>query len=376
MLEKYLDEINKCTRCGFCRVWGWKDVDSVCPVYKYTDGWETQYPRGRVKLAKLLTEKKIKISEKMVDHLLMCTLCGHCKISCPINIPLDKIFHAIRKEIVENDLSDPAHREMANNVIKDSHPFGNRRRHSYAEKNMSGKIKVLYYPGCNANYNAPKIIRATKSVFAKLQINYQVLDEDACCGYPLYESGHISDMKMAAEETLSKIEKYEADIIVTACPGCLNALKHLYPNELSLNHNYDIKDISEFLIPLVNGKLSSHNKTVTWHDPCVLGRHLGIYEEPRNLLKVIPDINFVEMKLHHEKSRCCGAPLAEIPRMNELSIQVASERAKEVEEVKAQEVVTSCPACYSNLKRAVGFNQLDVKVKFLTELINEVLSDE
>lgn len=375
MLEKYMNEIYKCTRCGFCRVWGWSGIEAVCPVYKHTPGWETQYPRGRVKLAKAAAENDLEMNEQMVDHVLMCTLCGHCKVACPIDLPLSEIFQGLRCKIAEKGLTDAAHKELAESIRKYNHPFGQRRRHKYSDEKLEGTVDALYYPGCNANYNGPKIIRTMKAIFSKLKIDFHVVDEDACCGYPLYETGQMKDMKDAADRTLAIIKKYNPRVIITACPGCLNAFKNIYP-EIGFSHGLKFMDVSEFLLPLLEKKLSSLNKTITWHDPCVLGRHLGIYEEPRKLIKMIPEINFTEMKLHHERAKCCGASLAMVPRMNEMSLQVAMDRINEVKEIGAEEIITSCPACYSNLKRSASFTQQDVKVKFITELINEVLEDE
>jgi len=379
VLKDYLDKINHCTRCGFCRIWGWADLETVCPVYKYTPGWETQYARGRVKLAKDLSEGELDLTPQMVEHIYQCTLCGRCEVACPVEMPLHEIFQALRREIAEQGRTVPEHRVMAENIEKVGHPFGARRRHKYADRSKEeGKVNILYYPGCNANYNAPKIIRANKEIFTKLGWDFHIMDEDACCGYPLYESGQIEEMKKAGARNLDIIGQYHPNLILTSCPGCFHALKNIYPHLLGLTQPYPVMDISQFLFSEIknNVSFSHYDQVVTWHDPCVLGRQLGIYEEPRQLLQSIPGLRLVEMKQHHEKSKCCGASLAEVEKMNELSMQVAIDRIQEAGEAGADVLVTSCPACYINLKRAAGFSQSKVTVKFLSEIVNEVLNHE
>ena len=373
MLEKYLDQINNCTRCGFCRLWGWADVETVCPVYKFTPGWETQYARGKVKLSKMIAQGEGDISEELVKHTYMCTLCGHCEVACPLDLPLHEIFQALRTELAEQGHTLSDHRLLAENIEKYRHPFGERRRHQYGEGSPAEKVNILYYPGCNANYNAPKIIRANKALFEKAALDFHILAEDACCGYPLYENGQLDEMKKTAARTMAVLHRYNPRMIVTSCPGCYHALKNLYPEMLSLEQPFEIVDISIFLAEITAKlELTNTEKVITWHDPCVLGRQLGVYEEPRQVLKSVPGLQLVELKLHHEKSKCCGASLAEVHDLNELSMQVAVDRVKEIGQVGAEELVTSCPACYINLKRAASFSQSKAKVKFISELINEV----
>lgn len=375
MLEKYVDEIYRCTRCGFCRVWGWSGIETVCPIYRHTPGWETHYARGRVKLAKSIAEGQAGLSQAMVDHTLLCTLCGNCEVACPIKLPLHDIFQAMRSDLMDKGFKKEDHLRIAANIAQLGHPFGERKRRKYENKPLGQKVKVLYYPGCNANYNAPKIIRATTEVFKKLHLDFYVVEEDTCCGYPLYDTGQIAEMRAAAVKNMEVLQKYNPDLIVTACPGCLNAMQKVYPELLGLAQPFALQDISQFLLPLVQGKLTAAEKAVTWHDPCVLGRRLGIYEEPRHILQAIPGVQFTELRKHRRKSQCCGAPLAVLGELNQVSAKVAMDRIHEAKEVGAEELVTSCPACYNNLKRAADFVQNEVQVKFLTEKINEVLKD-
>ena len=211
----------------FCRVWGWSGIETVCPIYKHTPGWETHFARGRVKLAKMIGEGNVEITQEMVDHTLLCTLCGNCETACPIKLPLHDIFHAMRSDLMEKGFKKPDHYRIAESIEKNNHPFGERKRRKYKnEAPADGQLKVLYYPGCNANYNAPKIIKHTTEVLKKLGIAFQVVEEDTCCGYPLYDSGQTAEMKQAALRNIEVLKQYERDVIVTAWPGCLNARKN------------------------------------------------------------------------------------------------------------------------------------------------------
>ena len=130
--------------------------------------------------------------------------------------------------------------------------------------------------------------------------------EDTCCGFPLYDMGHMDGMKDMAAETLALFEKYKPDVVLTSCPGCFEAIGHFWKEKLGLSHDYQVMDISQFLVSRIEGKCAEIDKRVTWHDPCVLGRHLGEYEAPRTVINSVPGIDFVEMAEHHDKSACCA----------------------------------------------------------------------
>ena len=369
MLEKYYDKLYDCSRCGICRHWGWNGVEDVCPLYKHTTQYETEYARGRVKIAKGLEEKKIQPDELLTKHMLECTLCGRCEACCPCKLPLHEAFQAMREDLADQGYTLPQHRKTAETIEKYNNPYGAPKGDAPVRaKNPAAKI--LYYPGCSISRRAPQVIEQVESIFKKLGEEINIYTEDTCCGFPLYDVGMKKDMKAVAEVTLENIKKYNPTLVITSCPGCLKSIRDLW-KEIGLTYDFEVQDISTYLLPKLEGRMAEKKAVVTWHDPCVLGRHLGDFETPRNVIKTVPGVTFVEMAEHHEKSACCGAGGGVMSGFPKLAQEVGKDRIAQAEDVKAEELITSCPACMLNLERAA--RKSDVKVRYITELIDEAL---
>jgi len=242
---------------------------------------------------------------------------------------------------------------------------------------MSYKInpnaKVLYYPGCTTNNKVHSAIGQVGSILEKLGVEYNIFREDTCCGFPLYDVGLTDHIKEVAAYTLNLIQKYNPEIVITTCPGCLKAIRDLWKDICALEYDFQVLDISEYLLPLITSRLESRKVKVTWHDPCVLGRDLGIYEPPRNILRSIAGLELVEMHEHHEKSACCGGGGGVMLGFPVISAKMARSRIAQAQDVEADELVTSCPACYVNLNNQS--RKSGIKVRFITDVIDEVLRD-
>ena len=241
MLKKYEHQIYDCTRCGFCRVWGWKGVEYVCPTYPHTSAWETEYARGRVRLARATMEGEVEITDALLEHAYECTLCGNCEAHCPIELPLVDIFHAWREELVEKGHILETHQKIAYFIDRFDNPYGPKPDEeivpAYARKE---KASVLFYPGCTNNRMAVEEVEAVAEVFKKLELDFAVFDEDTCCGIPLYEVGQMEGFRRVAGKTLDLIRQYEPDVIVTSCPACFKAFKSIYLGEETLAHDIEV----------------------------------------------------------------------------------------------------------------------------------------
>ena len=120
---------------------------------------------------------------------------------------------------------------------------------------------------------------------------------------------------------------------------------------MDLAVSFDVQHISEFLLPLVEDKLAEMPEKVTWHDPCVLGRHLDMYEEPRDLLKAIPELDLVEMPANREHALCCGAGGGVYLPARAWPIRRLLTRLEQAVETGAKQIVTSCPNCYVRFRQ-------------------------
>jgi Fe-S oxidoreductase len=366
-------ELNSCSRCGFCRIWDWKGVDWVCPTYPYTEAFDTQYARGRVSMAQQYLEGTVEVDQRFLEHLSQCSLCGSCGVHCPVGMPLLQIWEAFRQDLVEAGHVYSPHQRVVDNIRHYHNIFEPRLRQEPAPA-PAHKVQVLYFPGCQTNRKARAIGEATTSLLEKLKVDFAVLKEDACCGYPLYDIGQMDAMRTNAAHTLAAIEAYQPDVVLTTCAGCYRALKVVYPEKLNLTLRPQVQHVHEFFPALLPGKMQAISRKVTFHDPCVMGRHMGLYDEPRALLNAIPGVEFTEMYSNREHALCCGAGGGVLGAFDPLAAQVAVERLQQAASAGAEQVVTSCPTCVVNLKRAVRLAGVKVVVSDIVELLNEAVS--
>jgi len=372
-LEALRKEIFDCSRCGFCRVWNWKGVSWVCPTYPYTEGYDTQYARGRVNMAQAILKGETEIDATFLEHLAQCSLCGSCGVHCPIGMPLFDIWNALRADLVDAGYMTASQAAVRDNVIQHHSIFGPGRRTAQGAATEPHKVDVLYFPGCQTNRKTRQIGKSTTDLLDKLGVNYAVLDEDVCCGYPLHELGQIEALRQAAEYTLTRIRAYQPDVVLTTCVGCYRAFTVVYPKELGLDTRLTVRHTHEFFPSLLPGKLHAIERKVTYHDPCVMSRHMGIYDEPRALVRSVPGVELVEMVSNREHGLCCGGGGGVLGAFNDLAADVAVERLRQAAAAGASQLVTSCPTCVVNLKRSVARAGLDLAVTDIVDLLNEAL---
>jgi Fe-S oxidoreductase len=372
-LENMKKELYDCTRCGFCRVWEWKGVKWVCPTYPYTEAYDTQYARGRLSMAQSFYEENVNINQRFLEHTMQCSLCGSCAEHCPVDIPLFEVWHAWRKDLVEKGHVLPAHQVAADNVAQHFSIFGKRPGKPPVFQYEKKKVDVLYFPGCQTNRKARNIGTATRQLLEKLDVNFAVLEEDACCGYPMYDIGQMEVNRQTALHTLEKISDYQPNVILTTCIGCYRAFTQVYPVDLSIEVGVKIQHFHEFFPALLPGKLKLLPRKVTFHDPCIMGRHMNIYDEPRQVISSIPGVELVEMYSNREHSLCCGAGGGVLGAFDNVAGQVAIERLQQAADAGSDQLVTSCPTCVVNLKRMVKKAGLDLLVTDIVELVNEAV---
>jgi Fe-S oxidoreductase len=372
MLEQYRRQLYDCSRCGFCRVWGWEGVDYVCPTYPFLPGWETQYARGRVRLAQATLEGEVEVTEPFLDHAYACTLCGSCQEHCPVGVPLVDILHAWRVDLAAGGHVLPAHERMAAAIRQYLTPYGPRWDEPAGPSPAPRQVSVLYYPGCTTLRMAPEEAEATTSVLRKLGADHEMLADEVCCGFPLYEVGQVEAAAEIARVTLERIRQWQPDVLLTTCPSCFETFRFLYPQELGLHADFQVQHISEFLMPRVQCPADLPGR-VTWHDPCVLGRHLGMYDEPRQVLASIPGLELVEMPANREHAQCCGAGGGVYFSCQGVANRAVVDRLKQAVDTGAEQIVTSCPNCYVRFRQMSRQHRLGIRARSLSQIVDEAL---
>jgi Fe-S oxidoreductase len=320
MQQKRKIEIMSCTGCGFCK--------EGCPVFENT-GIESSSGKGKILLAYGLLQKDITENESIDRAFYECSLCKKCETRCPSLIDIPFIISSMRKQIKNL----PQHKQLIDNIHTFNNPFGE----IYDAPVLNKNSTLGYFSGCYPNIRETNIKKATLSVLKKLGYTPHVLNT-SCCNAPLERIGEPFQLYTGDYGKITTL--------LFSCPACLYMFKKNPPKNIQLSH------ITEFILekkPL----LSSWKKKVIYHDPCYLGRWLGIYDAPRQVLQSIPGLELVEFADTRESSLCCGSEVEFRTAFPKLAEKMGKKILKEAKKKNAI-VVTASPHCSYHLKKIGG----------------------
>ncbi|MFQ5905586.1 MAG: FAD-binding and (Fe-S)-binding domain-containing protein, partial [bacterium] len=331
------DEILVCVLCGFCRM--------GCPTFESTV-LESRNARGRIILAQSLLTDSIKPSPELADRIYSCTICSGCTAACPASIEIPEIVLACRKRLAEADCMPESHVAMVENIEKEGNPFGSPRKERtdlYPREHeliTPEKAEVLLFLGCLPSYADMEIVPATFRIMHAAGADFTVLGQDEdCCGYVHHLVGS-KDFEKRVRANMKKFGEVEPRMIVTPCAGCYKTLKTMYPKDFMVFH------ISQYLHGLLEeGKLTlrkSFDRKVVYHDPCDLGRHMQVYDEPREILKAIPGLELVEFEKNRSGAVCCGGGGGLMAYDREMSLDISRRRVENALQSGADTLVSAC----------------------------------
>jgi heterodisulfide reductase subunit D len=188
-------------------------------------------------------------------------------------------------------------------------------------------------------------------------------------------TGQVEEARQIAEKNINTFKEANIEKIITSCAGCYRTLKETYPTKFKLNHGIEISHLPEFLLDKLNNGEMKFNKSlnmkITYHDPCHIGRHMGIYEQPRELLLKIPGIKLIEMVRNRHNAWCCGSGGGVRSSFKDLSAFAARERIQEAKDTKAEAIVSTCPFCLNQFKDKIENDE--IKAVDLSELVRKAL---
>lgn len=390
---RQLAEIDACTRCGNCL--------DLCPAYSGS-GDVAISPKKKMEVLKRLVDteygifqkifKKKKISEKDIEKIskaaFECTMCSRCEQECFINIKLQDIWLRLREILIEEgkypEVLDMLREKLlkAHNISFDTNEgrinWINQIAQLPEDKYIKEKAEVIYFVGCVSSFS-PRVFKIPRSVVQILKaasIDFGLLgDEEWCCGFPLLTSGFREDFVEFARHNIEKVNKTGAKYLITSCPSCYHMWKHIYPQIHSeFKMEFEVLHVVQYFYKLAKEgkfKLNPVNQKVTYHDPCDLGRNSGIYEEPRNLIKMIPGIEFIELENNRNLSTCCGGG-GNVEAVNvQLSENIAKIRAQEIINSGADVVASSCQQCVRTIAGALKKEKSKIKAMDISELLLE-----
>jgi Fe-S oxidoreductase len=396
-LEDYREQAWGDSRCNWCQnQWGWNvksaKYNEICPEFRYKR-FAAYSGMGKFHIIRALLEGDFDYtdSEALVDIAFRCTSCGACEMNClRLNEkePL-KAGEALKTRLIELGLAPlPPHKELLESIKNYDNPWKQPRSQKASWTRKLGlkdankeKVNTLFFAGCTPAFdpalrhdivNTVKVLQkggVTMGVFGK---------EEICCGSPAIRLGDRDTFFSLVMRNIEQFEKAGIHEIITQCAGCYHALHYDFPEVPGIPKiPFKVYHVSQYLHKLIQkGKLKLEKKvpmTVTWHDPCHIGRHCGIYEEPRDVLKAIPGVKLIEMERIKDQGWCCGAGAGARAAYPDLALQTATERVEEAKETGAEAIITSCPYCEQNLRDPLNIQGEPMKVYDLTDLVLQAM---
>jgi heterodisulfide reductase subunit D len=384
LTAKQLLEIDACTRCGECT--------RYCPVYSQRTE-EGINPRGKIQAmkkflraqyglwARLFGPKRLdeESLKKFSEMVYRCTLCGECALECPVAIDSKNLWIAMREVLVEMEQAPRGTETLKNNVLTQYNITGqdNQGRVDWLEglgdlpehKYQKERAAVVYYVGCVSSYYpmAHKIPQTFIKILDRAGVDFTLLGgAEWCCGFPLIGAGLKKEIKGLIRHNIEGVKAKGAQSVVFSCPSCYHTWHEEYKVDV------DLFDSTRFLMELIRqGKIRFRQEKikVTYHDPCDLGRSSGIYDPPREILRALPGVEFVELADHREHCKCCGGG-GNLEMVDpELSATLAKEKIKQIQATGADFVVTACQQCLRTIMTTARKMKLPVKALYITELV-------
>ncbi len=412
---RHIIALDACTRCGECLTW--------CPVYdqdakeaiiprrKVIDFLtiiKTQHgvrarilkspklsPRLRSGLERLFRHHPIKEAqiEDFVKNLYECSTCGQCEVVCPAHIETVGLWEELRRLMVEAGYGPlEAQKGLAKSVKSFDNPWQQPRagRTKWARRAIKDgmirtmpreirktKGKVLLFFGCTAAYdvNVKQVAINSINILEALDIDYGILgSEEKCCASVLLRMGD-PEHKRVFKENIDIFNSLGIETLISSCSGCFKTILQDYPKVAPLN--FEVLHTVEFLARLLKqGKLHFPHRverTVTYHDPCHLGRATGGFDAPRMIMGAIPGLRLTEMPRNREYSRCCGAGGGLKAGYPDIQNKMAQRRIREAEETGATQLVSCCPFCYQGLNIGITAMGSPLVMKDISSLVAEAL---
>jgi len=367
-LAEVLDDIYACAGCGYCRF--------GCPVFREV-GFERLSPRGRILALKRAIETRTDVPASIRDSIYMCAQCENCKIQCPVGVDFVKISELLRKDMAERGMLPESQLPMKENLAREANPYGQPQaeRGAWAgpQTRLEKGVPDLFFVGCGVSYGSNRIAKSVARVLDSIGMKFNVLGaEENCCGAPLFRLGEEQAAMEMVERNIKKFDELGVKRIFSTCAGCFKTLKQLYPDRFRVQH------VSQLLLELVkSGRIQfgkELKKKIIYFDGCDIGRHAGVYEEPREFLKAIPGVELLEYDYNRDQALCCGGPLLSLDA--ELASRIAADRVREAVEKGAEMIVTPCPTCMLTLKDGAKTAGIRMDVQDLPMLLPSLLKRE
>ncbi|MFW9800390.1 MAG: (Fe-S)-binding protein [Candidatus Thorarchaeota archaeon] len=389
------DQIVLCSNCSTCR---W-----TCTSYEEF-GSEAYFAGGRLRLLRSYVERNLKVDDDFVRAVYACSTCETCVERCPIKVPYVEIIEDLRHRLVEIGKGPYGRLHLMGDLVLTRHnPYGEdpseRADWVKSDTRISEDSEWGYFVGCTASFKRPEIADSTLRMLNYFGIEPQIMGTDEfCCCSPLIRTGQLErdvyeeseDGKKSFVGTLKVDEKINHNLeqiqargikhVIFSCSGCFRTVTLDWPNYHRARGGilpFTTQHLTQFLaLKAEKGELDwkkGYPERVAYHDPCHLGRHVGIFDAPRVVLNSIPQLELVEMERNRHNAKCCGAGGGFKAGFGENAINVAARRIEDALEVGATTLASSCVFCKLNFLDAVKKRDVDIKVLNVEDLFVDLM---
>jgi Fe-S oxidoreductase/FAD/FMN-containing dehydrogenase len=373
-----------CSQCGYC-------LDE-CDQF-FGRGWESQSPRGKWFWLRKYLEGKVKWNQFMVDTMLVCTTCEFCNLRCSAALPIEPAWMKLRGKLVHEDkkMTFPAFEMMSAALQAEGNIWAGYRKDRtewfpedlWSKHGPDVQSKNVYFAGCTASYVEHDIGAAAVTLLDSAGVDFSYLGNvENCCGTPMLVAGKWDVFAEVIKKNIDAVKASGADTVITSCPACDMMWRHTYKEwaeKLGVDFDIQTKHYSEVIAEKIrSGEFKythSVDKKVTWHDSCHIGRVSGVYDEPREVIKAIPGIEFEEMAHNKQEGHCCGSVLTLI-KEPPVAHEIGKSRLEEASEIHADSVLALCPCCEFQLRVSKDKKNLSVDIQDLAAFACKGLGKE
>jgi Fe-S oxidoreductase len=364
------EAFKRCYQCGLC--------DAVCPWNRVID----------FSMRRIVRQATFGMTDIESEDIWRCTTCGSCPQQCPRDVRQIESGVSLRRLATEYGMFPSAVkplRAVSASLSGAGNPLGEdrARRADWAEglgvQTFTEEMELLYFPGCYLSYDPrlKKVARATAGILQQAGIDYGILGiQENCCGESIRKTGNEDLFRRLAKENIKTFVDHGVKRILVSSPHCYHTFKNEYPEFMV---HFEVVHIAQLLDELIEeGRLTLSGKfarRVAYHDPCYLGRHNGVYDEPRRVLQGVTGLEWIELSESRKTSLCCGGGGGRIWMDTVKGERFSDLRVVQAVEAGAQVLATACPYCIANFEdsRLSLEDESALEIKDITEIVHEAL---
>jgi heterodisulfide reductase subunit D len=393
LTAQQLLELDACTQCGECL--------QFCPIQD-VNGNPLISPPEKIRVfrefikateglrARLFGPKDIdrRLLEDFTRAVFECTTCGACGQHCTVGIFTQRLWPALRKEMVRRGIGPIGGQAKMPGVIKETgNPYNMPAKERFSpwfpEKvSVAERAEIAYYAGCTGAYSAQPMVKGDVLVLQAAGEPFTMLppEEEVCCGFPLFVSGQHDMLEDLVRRLVEAYKAKGVKLLLSSCPCCVNIMSRDWPIFYGGALPFRIRHMTQFATEaLKSGKLRIRGELperLIYHDPCYLSRGVGIIEEPRVILRSIPGVQLLEFDRHGINSRCCGAGGAARKVYAENANAIGRSTIDEAVRKKADRLIFSCPACYAQVNEGMLNHDKKIRITDIMELLADLVGPD